>query len=665
MGLTAGELDVALKAKDGISPAIKGVGSNVSGLGGIVGRFGGLFKAVIAVAAVAAVAKFAKSSYDYFKQTGAAIADFTRLTGATVQQSSLMLNLAKRFGVDGQSMTTAFKMMTKNEQGAIDGSKLLNTAWGRLGISMNFLKNHTPTEVFLKARDALSQMHDVAMRNATAAAIFGRGYQGMLKIITRTPAAMKEAIGFIKGLGLVWTNGQMQMFKAQKEQSEKNALMWDAIKLKASSVIVPLVGKLLPLLGKGLMALQGPMKWVSDTAGKMWKALSAGAGNKVAFGDLSGAGKVFRVLSVASKTEFGVVKAETLGFVNFFRAHWGGIETFGKAVWSKLAAAASFLYKTFKPAIQEVVKTVRFELARIAAFWKAHGAQVMAILHAFWAAVLLVAKPALTMLIGVIKGAMNIIAGVIRVVAALMRGDWKSVWDGMKQIAKGASGIVESIVRGLAAIIGNVLRAAWNGAKAAASAAWSGMVNAARSGVSDVVSFVKSLPGKIVSALGNLGSLLWNAGAALMKGLLNGIVSGLQSVWSTVSSIAGKIKSLKGPLEYDRILLTPAGTAIMQGLVKGIEAQRGALRTTLGGVTGDIRNGVRPGVGAGGLGASPRLAAAGGASASGDIFKFTLTGDIYATSAAQAQMTTSQLTRQVMQKFSAAKRSTGRGKGTR
>ena len=45
-----------------------------------------------------------------------------------------------------------------------------------------------------------------------------------------------------------------------------------------------------------------------------------------------------------------------------------------------------------------------------------------------------------------------------------------------------------------------------------------------------------------------------------------------------MSSIAGRIRDLKGPLDYDRVLLRPAGQAIMAGLVQGIDEGTGSLR---------------------------------------------------------------------------------------
>lgn len=82
---------------------------------------------------------------------------------------------------------------------------------------------------------------------------------------------------------------------------------------------------------------------------------------------------------------------------------------------------------------------------------------------------------------------------------------------------------------------------------------------------------IVALPGKITAAAGNFGSILIGAGKAIMDGLLNGIKSGFEAVKGFVSTIAGTIASLKGPLPYDKKVLTPNGQALMEGLQDGIE----------------------------------------------------------------------------------------------
>jgi len=163
-------------------------------------------------------------------------------------------------------------------------------------------------------------------------------------------------------------------------------------------------------------------------------------------------------------------------------------------------------------------------------------------------------------------------------------------------------------VKGLGKLAVAALRLAWNLAVAATRAAWNALKGAVSAGVSRVVGFVRSLPGKIRSAIGNLGGLLVDAGRSLIQGLINGITSKLGELWGKVSGIAGRIRDLKGPLDYDRVLLRPAGQAIMDGLIRGIGDRGPALAATMGGVTASLvvapLGGRVPPLAAGGYGAA-------------------------------------------------------------
>lgn len=108
--------------------------------------------------------------------------------------------------------------------------------------------------------------------------------------------------------------------------------------------------------------------------------------------------------------------------------------------------------------------------------------------------------------------------------------------------------------------------------------------------IGSAVEFLKSLPGRVKAAVSGAGKWLINAGKAIIQGLINGIKSMIGKVGATLKSLTQYIKDHKGPIERDRVLLTPAGKAIMGGLIRGIESQRGALGKTLGTVT-DMVNG--------------------------------------------------------------------------
>lgn len=156
---------------------------------------------------------------------------------------------------------------------------------------------------------------------------------------------------------------------------------------------------------------------------------------------------------------------------------------------------------------------------------------------------------------GFISGAQNAIS----TVGSFFSG----IGDSLVQAFNGALSFVQSIPGQIGAFFGSlpgILSGVINTA-----------VNAFNSGWDAVVSYAASIPGKIVSALGSLGGLLVAAGKAAMDGLLSGIKAGAEAVYNFVSGIAGKIAALKGPLPYDRRVLTPNGMALMQGLQDGLE----------------------------------------------------------------------------------------------
>jgi len=243
----------------------------------------------------------------------------------------------------------------------------------------------------------------------------------------------------------------------------------------------------------------------------------------------------------------------------------------------KLTDAFRAVAPILGPVFSDLVKTVQVVAARLAP-----------IMRAAFGAIVAVAQWAWPFVKEIVLGVLQAIAGVLRVIMAVIRGDWKGAWKAIQQVVRGAGRAISAAVRGLGSALRAIMAAAWNALKSLASSAWSGIAGAVKSGVSRVVSFVASLPGRIISAIGSLGSLLYSAGAELISGLIRGIEERLSALWEKVSSIAGKIRDLKGPLDYDRVLLRPAGQAIMAGLVQGIDEGTRGLERKLGEVTRQV-----------------------------------------------------------------------------
>ncbi|MFY1620037.1 hypothetical protein [Micromonospora sp. WMMD736] len=149
------------------------------------------------------------------------------------------------------------------------------------------------------------------------------------------------------------------------------------------------------------------------------------------------------------------------------------------------------------------------------------------------------------------------------------------------------------------------------------SAAWGKIQESLTSQWSTTSSWLVGLGGRVISAIGNVNSLLLGIGRSIMSSLWDG----LKAVWGDVAGwlggIGDKIKSLKGPEDYDAVLLVHAGELIIQGLLEGMESQYDAVRKSLSGFTSEI-GGTRFGSPAVALGVSAGSYSGSGAQSAGN-----------------------------------------------
>lgn len=258
------------------------------------------------------------------------------------------------------------------------------------------------------------------------------------------------------------------------------------------------------------------------------------------------------------------------GILSFLTGIWTGIQTTASTVFSAVATFFSGLWNGIKSVVETVWNAIS---GFVSGLWNGIKTTAETVFNGIKDAI----NTALTTIQGVFQSIWNTISGVV-----------SSVWGTISSTVSSAINGVKSTISGVLNTIKSVWQSAWSTVTSFLSNAWNNIKNGVSNGINGVLGFVRGIPGQILSALGNVGNLLLNAGKSIINGLLNGIKSAIGGVFSFVGGIAGRIASLKGPIEYDRVLLVPAGNAIIEGLGEGLQDSFGDVEDDVSKMAGDI-----------------------------------------------------------------------------
>ncbi|MEK4381177.1 replication protein [Aeribacillus sp. FSL K6-2848] len=308
---------------------------------------------------------------------------------------------------------------------------------------------------------------------------------------------------------------------------------------------LPIITKMLPLLGNAFKAMTGPIglaitaltllvpviieNWepIKDFFAKLWDGIKSIFETTVnAIGSfLSGAWEAIKTVTVAV---------------------WEGIKTVVVAIWDGLKTAATTTFETLKSAISTVWNTVKQLTSTV---WNA----IKAALTTVWNAI----KSTSETVFNAIKTTISTVWNTIKTVTS-------TIWNGIKGLI---SSISESIKQGVNAaftFIKNIISGVWNTIKSLTSSVW----NSIRSFVMNPVNAIRDAVPSAFEAMKNKISSVW-------KGIKDAIKSPLNSIISTINSFISRLNGLKIPdwvpgvggkgINIPKIPMLAKGTNFFQG----------------------------------------------------------------------------------------------------
>lgn len=463
--------------------------------------------------------KGADDLLDTFKEYGSAFHEL----GFNGEEAMNMMNNALDAGI--MNTDKAGDAINEMSIRLAEGSKESNQAVEDIGLKAGDVQEafskggKEANDMFYKIVNGLKNMDDPVSQNASGVAIFG---------------TMWEDMGSKAMLALGNTKGEISTTKdALKNMNE---VRYDNIANATQGIGRAFTANvLLPLQDKMMPAINGGINIMYKFANSIKKAFDSF--------------KNIPTTDILQKLGFS--NGEANNIINWFNTLKQQLSIAGRAVSSFVMNNLGSIKKFFTgPDGQQLLQAVKNIFNGILAVVKFVFPLVKSIIVSIWKNIQ-----------GVIKGGLQVIKGLIQVFSGLFTGDFRKMWEGIKNIFSGAIKLIWNGVQLL--LYGKLLKGGLAFAKLFAGSfksMWQGILNLFKnfgkfiwdtsSKVSkNVIGAFKNLWTGSMNIIKNLKSGLYNSWVSIKKttvdaavGLKNGVVGAFKNTWN---GIKGWIKSIK------------------------------------------------------------------------------------------------------------------------
>lgn len=322
------------------------------------------------------------------------------------------------------------------------------------------------------------------------------------------------------------------------------------------------------------------------------------------------------IVSVATTVWNGIVEVVT-PIIEAIKTAWNSLVEFFTNLWNSITEVATTAWSTLQPIVETVWTSIQqFITSAIQVIQNVitTGMQIVQeVWNAVWTVFTTIVQTVWTVISTVISTVLNVIAGIINTVTSIIKGDWsgawenikgvaQTVWDGIKSVISTVINAIKDVISTVLGAIKNVVTTIWNGIKDFISNAINAIKytvinvgNALKDGFMNAMNALKDGVMGAIDSVKGFFDQLWNidlgaAGQAIMEGFLGGLKSMWGAVTDFVGGIASWIAEHKGPISYDRRLLTPAGQAIMVGFNTALMSGFEYVKSNVSGMADGIRS---------------------------------------------------------------------------
>lgn len=337
-----------------------------------------------------------------------------------------------------------------------------------------------------------------------------------------------------------------------------------------------------------------------------------GALKDIMSGENETAQNIFMAWGLGSDTWLqiaGGIDSIKSGFASFKKNAFPILVEFGGKVRDFLVD----IWPSVQSAISVIVDFVVSNLSKIIGFWKENGAQFLAAVSNVFkgiAAVVMFLMPAILAIIrsiwrniqGVITGALDIIMGVVKIFSGLFTGDFKKMWEGLKQVFFGAVTFLWNFVQ--LTFFGKIL----GGAKAFVLTfrtffvnLWAGIVQLFKGNATNALNIIKGAWSAISASTRATFNSIWaffrdiflfikNTIVGAATGYVRFLTASWTSIFNTTRSIFSNIWNFFKSI-FTRIRDFISGSA--SGIFNKIRDTWSSLKNNTTGAFRDIYNGIK------------------------------------------------------------------------